>query len=490
MAVASVDGKGGKKGASAAGIAAAVGVLGTAKLPEAQLNLVESVAFRVLHHHRDLAMVLGLESFVPLTDFLHGSAKRCFFRRLLELVTDPTTGPLRDPVALHFAFEGAKALHDALDGMSAYSDRREAALLATKLVRAARFGRDYEQHLNFLVSCRAGFAELSAVQEEVVLQASRIGVEALRAVKGKHSKKTLAFVKASSAFCQITIPSIAGVAARLRLFLTAAEAALLNGLVQQADGLVRSAITDAQESTGATAVGGWTDLTPHNAEKVAIAFVRRCSSLLVVLPGHPEKGPLYIARGLVRVMETFPWSPQSDAPVHAYVALVHLSAALAQRVLPYHVPGLESNDVLYAGEPAYGEEVLELTHELVQKATDAAGVAIDGEGDGDSGGGGSGDEGVSGSSANNRGGGGDDARVEVHGGGTSEGGDTLTSCGGGSREAGGGSEGGLGCSSAGWGAHTGVHHRHIGTGGGGSGGKDTSWDNPAKRMARANLAGW
>ena len=65
----------------------------------------------------------------------------------------------------------------------------------------------------------------------------------------------MAFVKASTAFCQITIPSIAGVMARLGLFLSAAEAALLNGLVQQADGLVRSAITDAQESTGATAAG-------------------------------------------------------------------------------------------------------------------------------------------------------------------------------------------------------------------------------------------
>jgi hypothetical protein len=88
----------------------------------------------------------------------------------------------RYTVALHFAFEGAKVLHDALDGMSADSDRREAALLATKLVRAAQFGRDYEQHLNFLVSCRSGFAALSAVQEVVVLQAARWGLYKLNAV--------------------------------------------------------------------------------------------------------------------------------------------------------------------------------------------------------------------------------------------------------------------------------------------------------------------
>lgn len=376
-------------GGTAVGERSGVGVVGTAKLPDEKLKFIESIAFRVLLHYRDLPAVLSLDPFTPLTDFLHGSSKRYFFRRLLELVTEPAAGPLRDPVALHFAFEGAKALHDALDGMSSESDRNEASVLAIKLVRAAHFGRDYEQHLNFLVSCRSGFAALSTVQEAIVMQAARIGADAMNAVKGQHSKKTLAFVKATTAFCQITIPSIAGVVARLKLFLISAEAALMNGLVQQADGLVRSAITDAQESTGTTAVGGWADLKPHEADEAAVAFARQCASLLVVLPGHPEKGPLYIVRGLVKVMETFPWSPQSDAKVQAYLALVQLSAALAQTKLPYHVLGIQSNDVLYAGEPGYGEEVLELTHELVQKATDASAAVAErsdrGDGSGDSG---------------------------------------------------------------------------------------------------------
>ena len=73
-------------------------------------------------------------------------------------------------------------------------------------------------------------------------------------------------------------------------------------------------------------VGGWSDMRPHEADDAAVGFTRRCAALLVVLPGHPTKGPLYITRGLVRVMDTFPWSPDSAGPVHAYLALVHLSA--------------------------------------------------------------------------------------------------------------------------------------------------------------------
>ena len=358
---------------------------GTARLPEKILALVESIAFRVLTHRETLADALALESFVPLTDFLCGSTRRYFFRRALELVTDRAAGPIRDPLALHFAFEGAKVLHDALDGMSADSDRREATRLTTRFIRAASFGRDYEAHLNFLSSCRGAFHALSDVQEVVVLRAARLAVEALRAVKGKHSNKTLAFVKATVAFCQITAPSVAGAPARLRLFLAAAEAALMNGLVQQAEGLIRSAITDAQESTGASAVGGWRDLAPGEADAAVVDFVRRCASFLVVLPGHPEKGPLYIVRGLARVMETFPWSPKSDAPVQAHLALVQLCSALAQPRLPYRVEGVQSNDALYAGEPEYAEEVLELTHELVQRATDAAGARVDERGEEDGG---------------------------------------------------------------------------------------------------------
>ena len=138
-------------------------------MPEKCLALVESIAFRVLTHRETLADALALESFAAAGDFLCGSTRRYFFRRALELVTDRAAGPIRDPLALHFAFEGAKVLHDALDGMSADSDRREATRLTTRFIRAASFGRDYEAHLNFPGSCRGAFHALSDVQEVVVL---------------------------------------------------------------------------------------------------------------------------------------------------------------------------------------------------------------------------------------------------------------------------------------------------------------------------------
>jgi hypothetical protein len=38
------------------------------------------------------------------------------------------------------------------------------------------------------------------------------------------------------------------------------------------------------------------DLKPHEADEAAVAFARRCASLLVVLPGHPAGLALFTSR--------------------------------------------------------------------------------------------------------------------------------------------------------------------------------------------------
>ena len=291
-------------------------------MPEKILALVESIAFRVLTHRETLADALALESFVPLTDFLCGSTRRYFFRRALELVTDRAAGPIRDPLALHFAFEGAKVLHDALDGMSADSDRREARL-TTRFIRAASFGRDYEAHLNFLSSCRGAFHALSDVQEVVVLRAARLAVEALRAV-GEALEQDARVRQGDRRFL-----SNHGAQRRGRSSSTASVPRRRGGGADERTGPTGGRSHSFRHHGragvhGASAVGGWRDLAPGEADAAVVDFVRRCASFLVVLPGHPEKGPLYIVRGLARVMETFPWSPKSDAPVQAHLALVQL----------------------------------------------------------------------------------------------------------------------------------------------------------------------
>jgi hypothetical protein len=177
---------------------------------------------------------------------------------------------------------------------------------------------------------------------------------------------------------------VRGVDVRLRLFTLTARAAIAHGLVQQVDGLIRSAVTDAQESGGESAVGGWMDLPTDRADAEMLEFARACGSLLVVTPGNLEKGAFLVFRGLLKVVEDFDWAPESANQARAYVSMIPLITAMAQPKLPYKIEGVQSNDVLFAGETAYVEEATELAHELLQRAVDLAGAEpTDDDGNGD-----------------------------------------------------------------------------------------------------------
>ena len=66
------------------------------------------------------------------------------------------------------------------------------------------------------------------------------------------------------------------------------------------------------------------------------------------------------AQGLINAVERFPWAPTSGRKTEVYITILPLLSAYGQRSLPYHVPGVESNDLLYAGDPTYTAELDEL----------------------------------------------------------------------------------------------------------------------------------
>jgi len=86
----------------------------------------------------------------------------------------------------------------------------------------------------------------------------------------------------------------------------------------------------------------------------------------VTVPGHPEHGPFYLVKGLLQVAVAHPW--QASLPNKAFLLtrLLALFADLYQHSLPYHVPKVESNDVLYVGDDAYTSELLAIIDELIK----------------------------------------------------------------------------------------------------------------------------
>jgi hypothetical protein len=127
--------------------------------------------------------------------------------------------------------------------MSFEDERRQIAGLIVKFVRKVDYGRDLEQQLNTFVDFRRAFTNLEEVTREMVSRVSLLAVKAHQFRKGVHTKKTAAFVKACLAYCHITIPSLDDIVSKLYLFLQCGQVALINGMVSQAEGFLKSAIS-------------------------------------------------------------------------------------------------------------------------------------------------------------------------------------------------------------------------------------------------------
>ena len=67
------------------------------------------------------------------------------------------------------------------------------------------------------------------------------------------------------------------------------------------------------------------------------SFIATLAAMIIVVPGHPEKGPLYLAHGLLNVVRQYPWESGSDGKARGLLAVLSMLVALAQDTLPYRV---------------------------------------------------------------------------------------------------------------------------------------------------------
>lgn len=122
-------------------------------------------------------------------------------------------------------------------------ERKQIGDLVVAFVRKIDFGRDLEKQLNMYVDCRQAFTSLDKVTSELVLRVIKLANRANVFMKGKHTRKTSAFVKACLAYCHITIPSLDDAIPRLHLLLQCGEVALVNQMIVQGEAFLKAAIS-------------------------------------------------------------------------------------------------------------------------------------------------------------------------------------------------------------------------------------------------------
>jgi len=213
------------------------------------------------------------------------------------------------------------------------------------------------------VDCRRAFNNLDFVKYQLTVGACSLAMRALQIVKGKHTRKTAAFVRACIAFCFITIPSMEDHIGRLRLYILAGSVAMQNQAVSQADGLFKSAIKHVQEVPPRIETDGQSKSTDLPLCEILHDFI----SLMILVPGHPEQGPFYLIKGLLKIIAEYPWEKSSQSKAKLYMAVLSMFSSFGQPKLPYHINGVDCNDVLYGGDLNYANELQSVINKVLDE---------------------------------------------------------------------------------------------------------------------------
>uniref|UniRef100_A0A6Q2YQZ6 VPS35 endosomal protein-sorting factor-like n=1 Tax=Esox lucius TaxID=8010 RepID=A0A6Q2YQZ6_ESOLU len=301
---------------------------------------LQSVIRKILTYFHDFSVLFSMERFLPFMDMFQKDSVRVeVCRSIMEV------------------FINALTLDD---------DKRSLALLINGFIRMVSFGRDFEQQLSFCVEARATFCNLEPVLVQLIHTVNQLAMETRRVMRGSHSRKTAAFVRACAAYSFITIPSLTSIFSRLNLYLLSGQVALANQCLSQADAFLKAAVSLLPEVPRSVSIEG----KMRSSEGFLLDFINNFLSTLLVVPDHPEAGVLYLVRGLLNMVQDYTWEDNSDAKVQVYVSALPLLAAMSQETYLYCIPKVDSNETLYGGDPKFVAEINKLCETLIGQVLD------------------------------------------------------------------------------------------------------------------------
>lgn len=206
------------------------------------------------------------------------------------------------------------------------------------------------------MTARGAFSSLDVVLQFLVQSVCALVIKIHHIVKGQHTRKTAAFVRAAVGFCYITIPSLVSVWARLSLYVLASQVALISGCVSQAEALIKADITLIYEIPKLTE-SELNGVEPHLREAWLVSYLSNLASTLLVVPGSPFNGPFFLLKALINSFTELKWygekritktqvfsyslnrEGKGEGKFEVYTNLLALLSGLRQKTLPYVIEG-------------------------------------------------------------------------------------------------------------------------------------------------------
>ncbi|XP_077407451.1 VPS35 endosomal protein-sorting factor-like isoform X3 [Vanacampus margaritifer] len=328
---------------------------------------LQSVIRKILAHFHDFSVLFSMERFLPFLDMFQKDGVRVeVCRSIMDVFIRHQLEPTRDPVILNAMMHICKTVHDSVNALTLEDEKRSLSVLIIGFMRVVSFGRDFEQQLSFCVEARATFCNLESVLVQLIHTVNQLAMETRRVMRGNHSRKTAAFVRACAAFSFITIPSLSSIFSRLHLYLLSGQVALANQCLSQADAFLKAAVSILPEVPRSISVEG----KIRSSESFLLDFINNLLATLLVVPDHPEHGVLYLVRGVLNMVQDYTWEENSDAKVRVYICALPLLAAMSQESYLYTIPKVDSNETLYGGDPKFLSEINKMCETLIGQILD------------------------------------------------------------------------------------------------------------------------
>lgn len=237
------------------------------------------------------------------------------------------------------------------------------------LIRKIDFGLDYETYFNYLGEVRSNIFDLDNVTETIILEVQKICCLTYKILKGKHTKKSLRFLKLCISFCQITIPSLKTKHSKIKHFLLTAGIALSNNFISECDSLIKNTINILSNmfNSDITLSSNANNNYDYN---FFINTIRRTLSQIVIVPGNPES-PFQLVIGIINIFndDNLDDNINKDKLLIKTVCLFDILKYLTTQLqikLPYRIKYVDSNDEIFLGEESYNNEAVSLIISTVE----------------------------------------------------------------------------------------------------------------------------
>lgn len=323
---------------------------------------LQTIVEKVVAHTQDFESLLAMDNFLPLIDLFHKESIKVEVCKTVIEGLSAQSGPITDPIIINALMFIAGIVHDSVSVLTIEDEKRQIGQLICGLVQRVDYGRDFEKQLNFYTEARAAFPDLETVHIQLVQWVNRLSADTQKIVRGHHTRRTSAFVRACAAFCFITIPSLTLVHTRLELYLLSGQVALLNQCLGQADACFKAALSLVPEMPKTIDIDG----RKKSTEPYLLSYLSNFLSTLLVVPDNPEHGVLYLTRGLLNAVQR--WCDDNTlTKSYLYLRALDLLSTVTQEVYPYHIDEVDSNDKLYGFDQKFINEVNKICSEIVKE---------------------------------------------------------------------------------------------------------------------------